>query len=133
MTEYIKPGDILLAAGTPLPASLQDAEQYAGTPFVPGWNWVKNLDSHGMDHLLHKAGWKFFYLAGGFEMIAFDADREHATRKALQRILASLKTKPPFNCLEITHVAAKSFLSWPYVSVSAHLRHVQQSPVLFAR
>ena len=131
MTDCIKTGDLLLAAGTLLPASLQDTEQYAGKPFVPGWNWVKNLDSFGMDRLINQAGWQFFYLAGGIEMIAFGADRERATSKALRRIIASLKAKR-FNCLEITHVTANSFLGWPYVSVSAHARHVQQSRTLFA-
>jgi hypothetical protein len=36
-----------------------------------------------------------------------------------------------FNCLEISQVAAKRFLGLPYVSVSAHWRHIQESPVLF--
>ncbi len=131
MTDQIKTGDILLAAGTLLPTSMQSNEQCESTPFIPGWNWVKNLDSNGMDRLISKAGWNFFYFAGGIEMIAFGADQERATGKALKRIIASLKAKN-FNCLEITHVAAKRFLGWPYVSVSAHSRHVQKSRVLFA-
>ena len=127
MAETIKAGALLLVEGTLLPDSLQ----YESEPFMPGWNWVKNYDSSGLDHLIGKAGWNFFYLAGGIEMIAFGADRERATGKAIKRIIASLKAKN-FNCLEITHVTAKSFLGWPYVSVSAHSRHVQKSRVLFA-
>lgn len=131
MTDQIKSGDLLLAEGTLLPVSMQGSEQCESKPFIPGWNWVKNLDSIGMDRLINKAGWNFFYFAGGIEMIAFGSDREQATGKALKRIIASLKAKN-FNCLEITHVTAKHFLGWPYVSVSAHSRHVQKSRVLFA-
>ena len=64
-------------------------------------------------------------------MIAYGADQERATDKALKRILASLKTQR-FNCLEITQVTAKRFLGLPYVSVSAHSRHIQAGLVLFA-
>ncbi len=131
MTDQIKSGDLLLAEGTLLPTSMHGTEQGERKPFIPGWNWVKNLDSNGMDRLINKAGWNFFYLSGGIEMIAFGADRERATSKALRRIIASLKAKN-FNCLEITHVTAKRFWGWPYVSVSAHSRHVQKSRVLFA-
>lgn len=135
MIQQIKTGAILLAEGTLLPASMysegQDKDSYEGEPFTPGWNWVKNLDSNSMDRLIGKAGWNFFYFAGGIEMIAFGADKERATGKALKRIIASLKAKN-FNCLEITDVTSKRFLGWPYVSVSAHSRHVQKSRVLFA-
>jgi hypothetical protein len=131
LTKPIKTGALLLAEGTKLPASLQSQGNGAGELFMPGWRWVKNLDSNAVDRLINKAGWNFFFLAGGIEMIAYGADRERATHKALQRILASLKEKD-FNCLEITHVTAKRFLGLPYVSVSAHSRHIQQGCVLFA-
>jgi len=31
------------------------------------------------------------------------------------------------NCVEFTEVSAKSFLGMPYVNVSAHSRHIQES------
>jgi hypothetical protein len=127
MTETIETGAILIAEGTLLPASLQ----CEGESFAPGWNWVKNHDSHGLDRLIGQAGWSFFYIAGGIEMIAFGADEKQAVGKAIKRIIVSLKAKN-FNCLEITHVAAKRFLGLPYVCVSAHSRHVQQSRTIFA-
>ncbi len=34
------------------------------------------------------------------------------------------------NCVEITEVSAKSFLGTPYVNVSAHSRHIQESSAL---
>lgn len=126
MAETIKTGAVLIAEGTLLPASLE----CAGESFTPGWSWVTNYDSNGMDRLIGRAGWNFFYIAGGIEMIAFGADEKQAANKAIKRILASLKTKN-FNCLEITCVAAKRFLGFRYVSVSAHSRHVQKGRTLF--
>lgn len=45
---------------------------------------------------------------------------------ALQRILAKVRLQN-FNCLEVTGVVAKRFLSVPYTTVSAHSRHIQPS------
>jgi hypothetical protein len=55
----------------------------------------------------------------------FGFDREKALRTALGRLIENLK---PVKCnsLEITHVADKSFLKMPYVTVSAHPRHLQK-------
>ena len=127
IADTIKSGTLLIADGAVLPAALHCESQ----PFATGWGQVKNLDSYGMDDIIGRAGWSFFYIAGGIQMIAFGADEEKATGKALKRIIASLKTKK-FNCLEITKVAAKRFLGLRYVSVSVHLRHIQSGLVLFA-
>lgn len=138
MTDKIRTGAFLLAEGTLLPPSMNSSgpgagqpseEQYAGESFMPGWHWLKNLDSKELERLISQAGWSFFYLAGGIEMSAFGADRERATNRALKRIITSLQAKN-FNCLEITKVTAKSFLGWPYVSISAHSRHVQKGNLL---
>lgn len=136
MTEKIQTGAVLVATGTVLPASMNGTaangtSPYEGAPFMPGWHWLKNLDSTGMNRMVSEAGWNFFYLAGAIEMIAYGADAERAANKALKRIVKSLQTKQ-FNCLEITSVTANRFLGWPYVLVAAHSRHVQKSQLLFA-
>ena len=105
IADSIKSGTLLIAEGTLLPAALQCESE----PFATGWGQVKNLDSNGMDHHVRRAGWNFFYIAGGIEMIAFGADKEQTAGKALRRIISSLKT-PKFNCLEIKQVTAKRFL-----------------------
>jgi hypothetical protein len=43
----------------------------------------------------------------------------------LQRILAKVKPEH-FNGLEVTGIVASRFLGVPYVTVSAHSRHMQQ-------
>ena len=120
MADTIKPGTILITEGALLPESLLLESE----PYGYGWRLVKNLDSRGLDQIIGLAGWNFFYTASVVETNAFGSDEKKATRKAIQRIIASLKSKN-FNCLEITRVTAKRSLGLLYVSVSAHSRHIQ--------
>jgi hypothetical protein len=41
------------------------------------------------------------------------------------RLLAQTRLQH-FNCFEIRHVRKQRFLGVPYISIAAHLRHVQQ-------
>src|ERR1041385_5664659 len=47
-------------------------------------------------------------------------------QRALTRILARVKQQH-FNSIEVTGIVARRFLGVPYVTVSAHSRHMQQS------
>ena len=47
-------------------------------------------------------------------------------QNALKRILEKVK-RQEFNGLEVTQIVARRFLGAPYVTVSAHSRHVQQA------
>jgi hypothetical protein len=126
MTEKITTGTILIKEGTVLPEGLQlESESY-----LKGWNLVKNLECSGMDRKLCEARWTFFFMAGEASATIFGSDKEKATRHAVGKILTSIKSAK-LNCLEIAHVAAKRFLGLPFVSVSAHPRHIQQSMFLF--
>jgi hypothetical protein len=125
MEEIIKTGTILIAEGAILPESMQLVSE----PYAYGWRLVKNLDSKGFDQIISQAGWNFIYLAGVIETNAFGSDEKKTTRKAIKQVIAKLRSKK-FNCLEITQVAAKRSLGLPYVSVSAHSRHIQKSMVL---
>jgi hypothetical protein len=51
---------------------------------------------------------------------------EDKIKSALKRILAKVNLQD-FNGLEVTKIAARRFLGVPYVTVSAHSRHMQQS------
>jgi len=126
MANTIKTGTILIAEGALIPPSLL----FESEPYTHGWRLVKSLDSYGMNQKIGQAGWNFFYLAGLRTASIFGADEEKTTRKAIKQVIANMRSKH-FNCLEITQVAAKRFLGLPYVSVSAHSRHIQASQVLF--
>ena len=126
MADKIKKGTILIEEGTPLPESLR----FESEPYSNGWRLVKDLNGYDLDQKTTKAGWNFFYMAVEIKATVFGFDEEKALRRAVERILTNLKSEK-FNCLEITQVAAKSFLGLPYVTVSAHPRHIQESVVLF--
>jgi hypothetical protein len=126
MTGAIKVGTILIAEGTLMPECLR----FESEPYPDGWRTVKNLDGYGLGRKIHEAGWTFFYMAGEIRASVFGFDREKAIRRAVNRLLANLKAEK-FNSLEITRVAAQRFLGLPYVTVSAHARHIQESIFLF--
>ena len=126
MAEKINTDTILIKEGTLLPESLP----LESDPYLKGWRLVKNLGSSGMDRKLGVAGWAFFYMAGGINAMAFGSDSEKTTRRAVKKVIANMKSDR-FNCLEISRVAAKSFLGLPYVMVAAHPRHIQESIFLF--
>jgi len=125
MAETIKTGTILIKDGTFLP----DALRFESEPCATGWRLVKNLDGYGLDRKIHEAGWTFFSLAGELGATVFGFDGKKTVRRAVKRILANLKSGE-FNSLEITGVASKRFLGFPYATVSAHSRHIQEDAFL---
>ncbi|MGH9455484.1 MAG: hypothetical protein ACRD2O_16105, partial [Terriglobia bacterium] len=60
---------------------------------------------------------------------AMGPDSEATRRRAAKRIMARMKSGG-FNSAEVVKVAAKSFLGLPYVTISAHARHIQESRFL---
>jgi hypothetical protein len=64
-------------------------------------------------------------MAGEIRSAVFGFDKQKTMRTALSRLIANVKSQ---NCngIEITQVADKTFLGVPYVSVSAHARHLQK-------
>jgi hypothetical protein len=125
MAEIITTGTILIKEGTPLPECLRIESE----PYSKGWRLVENLDSRGLDRKIREAGWTFFFMAGDAHATAVGSDPE-GTRRAIKKVIASMEPDG-FNCLEIAQVGVKRFLGLPYVNVSAHPRHIQQSMFLF--
>jgi hypothetical protein len=122
MTDTIKTGTILVERNASMPKSLLlEGKSYSG-----GWRSVSNLDLNGLDAAIHKAGWTFFFMAGEIKITAFGFDKERAVRRAVKRVITNVEAHK-CNCVEITDVSAKSFLGMPYVNVSAHSRHIQES------
>ena len=122
MTDTIKTGTILVERNASMPKSLLlEGQSYSG-----GWRSVSNLDLNGLDAAIHKAGWTFFFMAGEIKITAFGFDKERAVRRAVKRVITNVEAHK-CNCVEITDVSAKSFLGMPYVNVSAHSRHIQES------
>jgi hypothetical protein len=120
MPDFITAGDLLVQEGTNLPRSLVlQAEADSN-----GWSTVKDSRST-FEKAVRDAGWTFFFMAGEIKATVFGFDRQKAVRAALKRLLTDVKSQH-CNSIEITRVMSKSLLRVPYVSVSAHPRHLQK-------
>lgn len=121
----ISPGSILVAKNTLLPEPLgleNDLSQR-------GWASVaNNPDRRELGKELADAGWSFFFMAGAIRTRAFGFDRPRMIEAALKRLIAIVR-RQNCNCLEIDAIATRSFWGIPYVSLSAHSRHIQNGLV----
>ncbi len=113
---------ILIREDTPLAANLPIETE----PFLPGWRLVKDLDRSTLARNIEGANWNFFYLAGEIRAIALGRKGIGTLRRAVKCVLAKQEGQK-FNCVEITKVVSKRFLGLPFVSVTAHFRHIAAS------
>ena len=90
------------------------------------WSLLKVLDGFTLDRKIHAAGWNFFFMAAEVKVMFFGSVGAGKIQSALKRILEKVKQQQ-FNGLEVTQIVARRFLGVPYVTVSAHSRHMQQS------
>src|SRR5581483_10939164 len=121
----ITPGLTLSEHGTPLPESVA-----LGTESYPfGWVSVQDKDRDHLKEQLRTAGWIFYYLAGAVKATAFGVNREKLVDEALMRIIAKVRLQK-CNCVEIDEVKTRSFLGFPYVTISAHARHIEKAPAV---
>jgi hypothetical protein len=121
MTDPITVGSILVEQGAYLPNSLLHLHRKSSST---GWPAVQGTRA-AFEQAIQDAGWTLFFMAGEIKITAFGFDREKSLRAALTRLITNVKSQH-CNAIEITGIVHKSFLRVPYVSVSAHARHLQQ-------
>jgi hypothetical protein len=120
MTGPIAAGSVFIDDSAQLPnAALFQRERHSS-----GWAEVKNVRST-FEKELPDAGWTFFYMAGEIKTTVFGFDREKSLGTALSRLIVNVKGQR-CNCIEISQVTGNSFLKLPYVTISAHPRHLQK-------
>lgn len=113
-------GAILVEGGTTLPGAIS----LRPGAFAGDWSSIPGLDSKGLETQLTAAGWTFFYMAGVVRKHAFGFDEKKRVRAAVGRVIQDVRSQH-CNCLELTHLATSSILGIPYVSITAHARHIQ--------
>ena len=116
---------ILIREGTPLPPGVSIETKL----FLPGWRVVVNRDRFALSRQVEQANWTFFFLAGEIRATVLGRDNPGALRRAAKRVFAK-RERQSQNCLEITKVVVRHFLGIPFVSVTAHDRHIQESRFL---
>ncbi len=99
---------------------------FESEPYSGSWSMLKVLDSFALDRKIHAAGWNFFFMAAEVKVMFFGAVGAAKIERALQGLLRKVRPQH-FNSLEITGIVARHFLGVPYVTVSAHSRHMQQN------
>jgi hypothetical protein len=122
MAQTIQAGTILMKEWPGMPKLLGLESELCS----PGWNLLKALDSFTLDRKLHAAGWNFFFMATEVKVMFLGSQGAAKIHNALRRILTKVKGQH-FNGLEVTEIVSRHFLGVPYVTVSAHSRHMQQS------
>ena len=120
MTDTITAGSILIENGIRLPASLREQSESTSN----GWAAIKGARP-ALEKAMQEAGWTFFFMAGEVKATVIGFDRQKALHAALKRLIADVKSQR-CNSIEITQILDKSFCRVPYVSVSAHPRHLQK-------
>jgi hypothetical protein len=115
-------GTILVDEGAVLPGGVT---LESGT-FPRNWRSVANLDRTALAAAISKAGWTFFFMAGIVQKHAFGRDAQKRLQTAVARVIEDVHAQK-CNCVEITHLVTKSFLGLPYLSITAHARHIQGS------
>jgi hypothetical protein len=117
--------EILVADSLDAPVSL-------GTrPFAAGWRRVTGKSARRIEQELDVHGWRFFYLAPDAHARGTALSAEDAIRKALTRIFAQA-LEQGVNTIEMASVRTKAFLGIHTAEVVGKLRHIQESPYLFA-
>jgi len=120
MTDTIAAGGIFVDGDAQLPNSAL----LQRSPHSSGWAEVTNVRStFGKE--IPAAGWTFFFMAEELKTTVFGFDRDRALGTALDRLIVNVK-RQGCNCIEVTHVTGNSFLKIPFVSVTAHARHLQK-------
>jgi hypothetical protein len=119
--QAIGAGSILVEQNTflPGPLGLESGTTESGWARITG-----NPNRQQLEAKLATAGWAFFYMAGKIKTSAFGFERASMIQAALKRLIAIVKLQN-CNCLEIDAIRTRSFLGLPYISLSAHSRHIQ--------
>ena len=119
MSDINRARTIFIKEGTSLPTMLSIETE----AFLRGWWIVKNLDPQALTREVEAANWNFFYLAGEIRATVFGG--LGALRRAVKCILAKQEGQK-FNSLELTMIVSKRFLGIPFLTVTAHARHIQK-------
>lgn len=129
MAATIQVGTILIEDRPLIMRALDlESKAYSGT-----WGVLQPLTNSTLDQKIRGAGWNYFFMATEVKATAFGALAANSILRALKQIFAKVR-KPDFNCLEVTKIVEKRFLGMPYITVSAHSRHIQQGYLMeFAR
>lgn len=121
MAPIVQVGTVLIGDESPRMAEVLALQS---EPYFENWSVVKMLDGLALDKMIHAARWNFLFMADEIKSVFFGTIGASKIQGALRQIARKAKCQN-FNCLEVTAIVSKRFLGVPYVTVSAHSRHIQ--------
>lgn len=122
--EEIATGSVLMKKGTALPVALR-----TNPPRLGDWEVISELDGLGVERELRQSGWHFFFLVPAIRAASIALDLQRAFAKTMRRITRAAD-EIGFNGLEISAIKQRNWLGIQYVSITAHPRHVRNSPFI---
>jgi hypothetical protein len=120
----IEVGSVLLRAGVPQPGVRISTASYSRD-----WDLVVAQGGFALERAVGAVGWHLIFVAGVVRAVAFGRSEGNNARVAVDRVLAEIRAQD-FNAAEVTEISTKHFLGIPYLSISAHARHLQQGNTL---
>jgi len=122
--ERITSGSVLIKAGTVLPLTLGLKLARLGD-----WDLVRGDDGFAVDRKLREAGCHFFFMVPAVEASAIGLDVRDTCANALEKVTRAVSERG-FNAVEVTAITRRVWLGLHYVRITAHPRHVRNSPFL---
>ena len=121
MPYQIQAGTMMVYQSANLQALAVESE-----PYFRNWHSLGIVESLGLDRLVRAKGWSLFFIAGEITTVVPAWGGHYTLRRGMKRLLARTRLQR-LNCLEVTDVRRKYFLGIPYLSISAHPRHIQEA------
>ena len=121
----IEAGSLMLRTGVQRPNLMS----MNTTSYSRQWDVVTGRDVFATERAVREAGWHLMCIAGTVRATAFGRSEGKNARVAVDRVLAKIQAQD-FNAAEVIEISTKHFLGIPYLSVSAHARHLQQGNTL---
>lgn len=122
--DAVREGDILFRGSSPLPIALNFRAA------IEGENLIEGTTANEVESLLQKAGCHFFCLTPDIRATRFAHSEETAVQKALSHLFAKAVINR-INAVEIDEVLTRQIFGMYGVTVTAKMRHIQESPYLF--
>lgn len=125
MSNPLRIGTVFLRTDTFVPESVWVQRE----SFCVEWQAITNLSSDDLDRQIRDGGWNLMFMGGAISGTSWGSWSGTVIRCAAIRVLKKTRASK-FNAFEITGIHARRFLGVPYVVVTGHSRHLQQSTVL---
>ena len=122
--EEVKAGSVMIKPGTSLPHGLGLSLRRVGL-----WNLIADLGAPELDRLVRSEGWHLFYVVPPVEAIGLGLSLHSAIWKAFSGVVRQVEARD-LNAVEIADIRVRRLLNLHYACVTAHPRHVRDSPFL---